>query len=179
MPFSFQLKAYAFHFIKDGRRLQKRTEANYSDKRYFKLWFLQSFTVFISVIAIFVLWSRVWRSFPETVSSLMFSCNYNAVCVPWNKVQIWPAVVDDVLKEPEHYFVTFSPCTRAVLKKLCREHAIWAFPSRPYSRTFFGENADFLPKGIWGASWSSFPYITDFAPTLWLCTRTIGRLAKR
>ena len=46
-------------------------EANYSDKRSFKLCFLHNFTALISVIAVFVLWCRGRRSRPKIVNSLI------------------------------------------------------------------------------------------------------------
>ena len=44
-------------------------EANYSDKKSFKLCFLHNCAALISVIAVFVVWSRGRRSRPKIVSS--------------------------------------------------------------------------------------------------------------
>ena len=56
LPFSFQLKTYAFHVVKDGwKPSSEMYKANYSDKRSFKLRLLYNFTAFISAIAVFVL----------------------------------------------------------------------------------------------------------------------------
>ena len=71
LPFSIQLKTYAFHVVKRRSKISEMHEANYWDKRSFKLWFLHIFTALISVIAVFVLWSLGWRSRSKIVSSLI------------------------------------------------------------------------------------------------------------
>ena len=55
--------------------------ANYWDKRSFKLCFLHNCTVLISIIAVFVLWSRGRRSRPKIVISLVLLSLYSPQAV--------------------------------------------------------------------------------------------------
>ena len=60
-----------FSRCKRRSKTSEMHEANYWDKRSFKLCFLHNCTALISVIPVCVLWSRGWRSRPKIVSSLM------------------------------------------------------------------------------------------------------------
>ena len=64
-------KNICFSCCKRWSKTSKMHEANYWDKRSFKLCFLHNCTAFISVSAVFVLWSRCRRSRPKIVSSLL------------------------------------------------------------------------------------------------------------
>ena len=57
-------------------------EANYSDKRSFKLCFLHNCTALISVIAVFVLSSQGRRSRPKIVSSLKATSHSTIFDIP-------------------------------------------------------------------------------------------------